>query len=158
LHNYFYLVHLFVWFPQLAGSGASHLQPLLSFLHHEPYGSSRAAWDGAVAKPLEAATTAFAAAAAATTPSTPGALAAAGAAAGSNRGLCAAAALLVAEWGRRQLLSLLSRVMIRSCKADLALLPPCYKKVSLCAVVLVVFLRFVVLTCVLQCQSAAASN
>jgi hypothetical protein len=110
-----------------AGSGASHLQPLLSFLHHEPYGSSRAAWDGAVAKPLEAAATAFATATAAA--ATPAAAAAPGGATNS-RGLGAAGALLVAEWGRQQLLRLLGRVMIRSCKADLALLPPCYKKVS----------------------------
>jgi hypothetical protein len=30
---------------------------------------------------------------------------------------------VVAEWGRQKLLVLLGRVMIRSCKADLALLP-----------------------------------
>jgi hypothetical protein len=114
-----------------AGSGASHLQPLLSFLHHEPYGSSRAAWDGAVAKPLEAAAAAFATATAATA-TQEGVVAAAGGAGGaaSARGLGAAGGLLVAEWGRRQLLVLLGRVMIRSCKADLALLPPCYKKVG----------------------------
>lgn len=94
-----------------SGSGAAHLQPLLSFLHHQPFGSSRAAWDGAVAKPLEAA---------------------ASTAAGSNKGLGSGASLMVAEWGRQQLLKLLGRVMIRSCKADLALLPPCYKQVGSC--------------------------
>jgi hypothetical protein len=38
--------------------------------------------------------------------------------------------VMLAEWGRGQLQRLLSRIMIRSCKADLALLPPCYKKVG----------------------------
>lgn len=67
----------------------------------------RTAWDGAVAKPLEAASEASR-----------------GAAGGTSSGV------MLAEWGRRQLLQLLTRIMIRSCKADLALLPPCYKKVS----------------------------
>lgn len=66
----------------------------------------RTAWDGAVAKPLEAASEASRAAAG-----------------GTSSGV------MLAEWGRRQLLQLLTRIMIRSCKADLALLPPCYKKV-----------------------------
>jgi hypothetical protein len=67
----------------------------------------RTAWDGAVAKPLEAASEASR-----------------GAAGGTSSGM------MLAEWGRRQLLQLLTRIMIRSCKADLALLPPCYKKVG----------------------------
>jgi hypothetical protein len=46
-------------------------------------------------------------------------------------------ALLVADWGRKQLLALLGCVMIRSCKADLALLPPCYKKVGTLCVIMV---------------------
>lgn len=95
----------------LAGSGAAHLQPLLSFIHHQPFGTVKSAWDGAVAKPLEAA--------------------AAGSAGSSGRGLGPGASILVAEWGRRQLLKLLGCVMIRSCKSDLALLPPCYRKVGL---------------------------
>lgn len=64
----------------------------------------RNAWDGAVARPLEAA------AEAASSDGTTG-------------------GVVLAEWGRQQLLQLLNRVMIRSCKSDLALLPPCYKKV-----------------------------
>jgi hypothetical protein len=61
----------------------------------------------------------------------PGTSAAATAGSAGFKGLGAAGVLLVAEWGRQQLLRLLGHVMIRSCKADLALLPPCYKKVSI---------------------------
>jgi hypothetical protein len=71
-----------------------------------------------VAKPLEAAGDAGRTAAAA---------AAGGAASVVTSGV------MDAEWGRHQLMGLLSRVMIRSCKADLALLPPCYKKVGVSA-------------------------
>lgn len=74
---------------------------------HGPFVTYRAAWDGAVAKPLEAASEASR-----------------GAAGGTSSGV------MLAEWGRQQLLQLLTRIMIRSCKADLALLPPCYKKVG----------------------------
>lgn len=81
----------------------------------------RAAWDAAVVKPLEAAAEATAAA------SGPDASDAATAAAG--RGYGTPAGIVLAEWGRAQLLGLMSRIMIRSCKSDLALLPPCYKKV-----------------------------
>lgn len=37
-------------------SDISHLQPLLSFLHHDPYGSNtnKAAWDAAVRIPFQA--------------------------------------------------------------------------------------------------------
>lgn len=37
-----------------AGSGAAHLQPLLQFLRQQPYGTSRAAWEAGVQRPLEA--------------------------------------------------------------------------------------------------------
>lgn len=76
-----------------------------------------------MAKPLEAAADTIKAAAA---------VAANGAAPGSSSSAAAnvTTGVMVAEWGRRQLMVLLSRVMIRSCKADLALLPPCYKKVG----------------------------
>ncbi|GLI71785.1 hypothetical protein VaNZ11_017130, partial [Volvox africanus] len=40
--------------PVTHGSSAAHLQPLLAFLHHEPYGSSAATWQAAVQRPLEA--------------------------------------------------------------------------------------------------------
>jgi hypothetical protein len=82
----------------------------------------RAAWDGAVAKPLEAASAAEAAAEA---PQPPAAAGSCGGCSGSTSGR-----VMLAEWGRGQLQRLLSRIMIRSCKADLALLPPCYKKVG----------------------------
>jgi len=36
------------------GSGAAHLQPLLSFLGECPYGTSRDAWLNGVQRPLEA--------------------------------------------------------------------------------------------------------
>ncbi|KAF8062721.1 hypothetical protein HT031_004051 [Scenedesmus sp. PABB004] len=75
-----------------AGSGAAHLQPLLAFLHHEPFGASRSAWEGAVAKPLEAAAAAAAAVA--------GGEGGAGGAGGRAPGVAGGAGVLVAEWGR----------------------------------------------------------
>eukprot|EP00879_Flechtneria_rotunda_P005819 GHRR01006123.1.p1 GENE.GHRR01006123.1~~GHRR01006123.1.p1 ORF type:complete len:1000 (+),score=452.54 GHRR01006123.1:320-3001(+) len=102
------------------GSGASYLQPLLAFLHQEPFGSSRSTWEACVSKPLEAGAAAVATAVQ---------NASADGCSRAHSDLGAAGA--VADWGRQQLMTLLARVMIRSCKADLALLPPCYKKVTL---------------------------
>ncbi|EFJ45793.1 hypothetical protein VOLCADRAFT_93875 [Volvox carteri f. nagariensis] len=40
--------------PATHGSSAAHLQPLLAFLHHEPYGTNAATWQAAVQRPLDA--------------------------------------------------------------------------------------------------------
>ncbi|GLC42941.1 hypothetical protein PLESTB_001816700 [Pleodorina starrii] len=40
--------------PATHGSSAAHLQPLLAFLHYDPYGTNSATWQAAVQRPLEA--------------------------------------------------------------------------------------------------------
>ncbi len=39
--------------PATSGSSAAHLQPLLAFLRHVPYGTNACAWQAAVQRPLE---------------------------------------------------------------------------------------------------------
>ncbi|PNW83306.1 hypothetical protein CHLRE_05g230803v5 [Chlamydomonas reinhardtii] len=39
--------------PATPGSSAAHLQPLLAFLRHSPYGTNAAAWQAAIQRPLD---------------------------------------------------------------------------------------------------------